>query len=372
MPSRRRMLGRLGTLAAVPAFAPVAAGDRRGSSDGTAGVEWKRTFGDGDFQCRDVVETEAGVLLVGRTGSNRSADPWLAEVGEDGEPRWRKTIDAPGFTEAVDAVPSGDGYTVLLTTDEGPPLLLDHLDGEGERRWRRRAEGPNRHGIQTLARSGKGYLVGGLRGYARHLEGDLEAWLRAVDREGGTRWERRYDASVVADVRPWSDGVLLAGRADDAAWVQAVAPDGTPRWRHTYGGVEREQAAVAVPAGRGVLYGGTARSVTERRGRGMLVRTTGDGGFAWRRTLDLLHVVDLVPYGDGYAVTGEPPRGDRSGRNPEKPVVTVDRWGRVGNAVTVDVDPGAPVGLGRFDDGALAIGGWDGDEGVWLAKVRPD
>ncbi|PSQ50965.1 hypothetical protein BRD15_00310 [Halobacteriales archaeon SW_6_65_15] len=104
----------------------------------------------------------------------------------------------------------------------------------------------------------------------------------------------------------------------------------------------------------------------------MLVRATADGEFVWRRTYDVQYVVDLIPFGGGFALTGEPQNRDRSGRDSEKPVHVVNRWGRVRDTVTVSVDPGAPVGLSRLDDEALVVGGWSGEDGIWLAKFEPE
>ena len=80
-------------------------------------------------------------------------------------------------------------------------------------------------------------------------------------------------------------------------------------------------------------------------------------------------MADLHRYGDGFVTTGEPQGQESVGRAPEKPVSLVDRWGWVRQTVTVSVDPGAPVGLGTFEGEGVAVGGWDGDTGVWLAGV---
>lgn len=366
-PSRRDLLQRLGAVAAIPA---VSTGVLSRSNSGveSEAIEWRRTYGDGDFQCRSLIETADGVLVVGRTGSGRSATPWLAEVGADGDPRWTTTVDTPGFTTAVDAVPVDGGYTVLGTTDESPSVWLVHLDGDGREQWRRRDEGPR--GVHVLHSADDGYLLAGYRGNPRLVDADLDAWVRAVDADGRSRWERTYDGSYVSDILPRKNGYLLAGGADGDAWLRAVGPGGAPEWRHTYGGVDSEGAGAVVPTAGGFLYGGGTGSDPDVRSQGMLVQTTVDGEFVWRRTYDSQSVMGLTPVGDGFAFTGEPQNQDRSGRDPEKPIYTVDRWGRVRKSVTVSVDLGAPVGLARFEDGALVVGGWSSRDGIWLAKVE--
>lgn len=366
MPSRRRLLRRVSAAAAVSAVASGPA-PVDGRTD-TSAVRWQRTYGTGSYQFRSLVEDDDGVLVVGRTGSGRDAAPWVAAVGSDGEPRWTTTVEVPGFGDAVDAVRARDGYTVLGTTDGSPRMWLVHLDTDGRERWRRRAESPR--GVRVLHATDDGYLVGGYRGNPRRVDADLTAWLRALDADGRMRWERIYDGSHVADVVRGRDGFVLAGGADGDAWLRSIDADGRPRWRHVYGGVGREDAAVAVPAGAGFLYGGATGSIEDVHRRGMLVRSTGDGAFVWRRTHEVLDVAALVPFGDGFAFTGEPPSGGRTGRNPDKPVSLVDRWGRVRATVTITRDPAEPGGLVRAGDGTVLVGGRDFDHGVWLARVE--
>lgn len=373
MPSRRRAL-RLFGAAAVP---PVLDGTRLASAPDP--VEWRTAFGDGDYQFRRLVGTGDGVLALGRTGNDRSATPWLAEIGPGGEPRWTTSVDAPGFADATDAVPVDDGFAVLVTTDEHPHVRLVGLDEDGDERWRLRQEPPrndddhgSRHGVRNLQPTDDGFLVGGFQGNPARVDADLDAWLRAVGPDGETRWERTYDATAVGDVVPRADGFILVGLANDDAWLQPIDADGDPRWRHTYGGAGNESAGTVVPAGRGLLYAGATGSPADVSQRGMLVRTTADGTFVWRRTYDTSFVADLVPFRDGAAFTGEPPSADRSGRNPDKPVVLVDRWGRVRERVTLTVPVGEPGGLARFPGDGLAVGGWSSVEGLWLAKLDPD
>lgn len=368
-PSRRHVLQCVGSIAAISGVA-TGARYRSVNAPNSDAVAWKRTYGDSEFQCQAIGDANDGVLVVGRTGSGRSATAWLAEIGPDGTFRWTTTVDTPGFTRAVDVVSVDSGYTVLGTTDESPRLWLVHLDGDGQEQWRWRAEAP--HGIRALHPTNDGYLIWGYRGDPHRVDADLRAWVRAVDAEGHTRWEYTYDGDYVSDLFPWEEGFLLAGGSDGDAWLCAVDSDGTPVWRHTYGGVGSEDVNVAVPTTSGVLYGGSTGSISDVRSQGLLVRTTADGTFVWRRTYAPQYVADLIPFGDGFALTGEPQNQNQSGRDPEKPIHIVDRWGRVQETVTVSVNLGAPIGLSRFKDGALVVGGWGGKDGIWLAKVDPE
>lgn len=366
--SRRRVLRRFGSLAAV-AGVTFGAESRSGSASASDAVEWQRTYGSGEFQCDAVTDTEDGVLVVGRTGSGRTATAWLALIGTDGDPVWTTTIDTEGFTAAVDAVSVDGGYTVLGTTDESPTLWLVHLDADGNEQWRWRAEAP--HGVRVIHPTDAGYLVGGYRGNPQRVDADLDAWLRAVDTDGRTRWERTYDGNYVGHLLEREDGLLLAGGYDDDAWLRAIDSSGAPQWSHTYGGVGTEGVGVVVPSDGGVLYGGATGSVPDVDSRAMLVRTTADGEFVWRRTYDVTGITGLIRFGEGVAFTGEPRSAGQAGRNPEKPIYVVDRWGRLRETVTVSVDVGAPVGLSQFPDGQIAVGGWSGQDGIWLAKVDP-
>ncbi len=384
--TRRHVLRRAGGLALGTGLTRRVFG-RQDEQRDQEPVVWHETYGNGDYQCHTIVETTDDVVLVGRTGNGRSATPWLAAVDADGRRRWTTTFDTSGFTRAIDAVAEDDGITVLVTTDESPAIRLLTLDANGAERSRRSLPGPmemtddsgarvvasdtypdNAHVLFSLP---DGYLVGGYHGEgpAWSPSSEADAWVRAVDTDGRTRWNRTYDGTNVADITALNTGFLLAGTADGDAWLQAIDPDGTPRWRHTYGGVDGDGATVVLPTAKGILYGGQSNSTTGSYSRAMLVRTTDSGEFVWRRTQDPQHVRALRPFADGFVLTGEPQSPNGTGRNPEKPVTALDRWGRVQQTVTVSVDPGAPTGLGRFGDGTVAVGGWDSRRGIWLAKI---
>lgn len=369
-PSRRRFLRRASAVVTT-AGSSAAAHSHAGQTLDSDGVRWYRTYGDSEFQCHAIRGADSGVVVVGRTGSGRSATAWIAEIGPDGAPRWTTTVDTPGFTQAVDAARVDSGYAVVGTTDGSPRLWVVFLDGDGEEQRRWTAESPR--GINAIHPSGDGYLLYGYRGDRRLVDPDLRAWVRAVDAEGRTRWERTYEGDYVRTVFPREEGFLLAGGSDDDAWLCAVDANWEPIWHHTYGGVDSEHVAAAIPAANGVLYGGRTDSNPGLEERGILVRTTADGEFAWRRTYDVDDVVDLCPVDGGYALTGEPRTEEVGvGRNPEKPIHVVDRWGRVQETVTVSVDTGAPVGLVRLGDGTLIGGGWSSEDGIWLAKIEPE
>lgn len=368
-PSRRHFLRRVGSLATVPGAATIASSRSVNVPDSDA-VTWKQTYGSSEFQCQALLDVNDGVLVVGRTGSGRSATPWFAEIGTDGDSRWTTTVDTAGFTTAVDAVQVDSGYTVLGTTDESPRFWLLRLDGDGQEQWRSRAEAP--YGIRALYPRDDGYLVYGYRGNPRLVDADLRGWVRAVTAKGETVWDRTYDGDYVSDVFSREEGFLLAGGHDDDAWLRAIDSDGTPAWRHSYGGIGSENVSVAVPFASGILYGGGTGSVSDVDGRGMVIRTTAEGGFVWRRTYDLRNVVGVTSFGDGFAVTGEPANEGQSGRDPEKPVHVADRWGRVQETVTVSVNLGTPIGLIQSEDGALVVGGWSGEDGIWVARIEPE
>lgn len=382
--TRRQILRTLGALAVGSSLTTAVVGHRVGQRDSDA-VDWHRTFGDADYQCHAVEDTHDGVLLLGRTGSGRTATPWLGEIDASGEPVWTTTLDTPGFTRAAEAVSQEDGFTILVTTDELPAIRLVKLDSRGNEQWRVPIEGPEEmadedsnlgyasnnlsQNAQVLAESPDGYLLGGFLGHVHDSPSEATAWVRAVDTDGETLWDQSYDGTTVRDIREFDDGYLLAGNSQGDAWLQAITESGEPRWQHTYGGVKPEGASVAVPTTNGIIYGGRSDSDASAHHTAVLVQTTASGEFVWRRTQSPLHVTDLLSYGDGFVLTGEPPSEGRVGRNPDKPVIVVDRWGRVEQTATVSLDPGEPTGLGRFGDESVAVGGWDSDRGIWLAKI---
>jgi len=352
--SRRQVLRGLGVVAAGTALTSsvLASGsespassqadtDARAVQSDSDAVEWHNSYGDGGYQCKTVVDAPEGALLVGRT--DESPGLRLVSLDPDGQVTDRHSLETPeemtGETASVDfATNNVTNHARVLESAPGGYLIGGHLDP-------RAPEATN---------------------------AEYEAWVRAVDAGGESRWSRRYDGATVTGIDRLADGFLLAGSAGGDAWLQATDPDGTPRWQHTYGGVDGEVATVAVPTDGRILYGGRTGSAADYHSKAVLVTTTADGEFVWRRTREPQQVADLLSLDGSFVMTGEPQGKERAGRTPEKPVSLVDPWGRVQETATVSVDPGAPIGLAAFEDGGVAVGGWDRRGGVWLAKVEFD
>jgi len=395
--SRRELLS-LGVLGAGTALASSVLGSVAGGTapnrtalhdgeiqeDSTA-VEWKRYFRRNRHTCEAVVGTGDGVVLAG--AAELGGPGWVSEVGSDGVERWSTTFTLAESTRPIDAVVDGTTYTVLATADEpeGNWVISVDTDGTETSRWRladpaavpderTQSDGAavdygsadDSDRPEVLHRAENGYLIGGY--YSREDSDDHAAWVRAVTPEGETRWNRLYEGEYVEDIARYRDGYLLAGQADDDAWLQAIDPDGTPRWQHRYGGARREEAAAIVPTDRGIVYGGYSNSGQNSERRAILVRTTADREFVWRQTHRPESVVDLQSYGDGFVMTGRP-YSPELGERPDIPVLLIDRWGRLHDRVEVSVDSAYPAGLARFEDGTVALGGWDRDDVVWLAKI---
>lgn len=87
-PSRRHLLQWAGSVVAVPGITTGTNSRSKGTSNSNA-VAWKQTYGDSELQCQAIGDANDGVLVVGRTGSSRSATAWLAEIG----PRRYRSMD---------------------------------------------------------------------------------------------------------------------------------------------------------------------------------------------------------------------------------------------------------------------------------------
>ncbi|MBO4246721.1 hypothetical protein IL252_02680 [Halomicrobium sp. IBSBa] len=357
-PSRRAVIGSLGGL-----LTGRVAGNAVGS-DGQASEFWYRTFDD-EYQCMDLVSTDTGVLVLGRTGRDQEDDVWVASLDTGGEVRWTTNIEVSGRSDVISAVPAADGYVIAGETGQSPGRWLVRLDTTGAEQWRKR---PTRAGSLTdLTPHEGGYLAVGESGID-HDDSLSKIWVRAVDSSGTSRWERSYKCDHATSITPWDDGYLIAGAKRGDAWVQAIEDDGTPRSEHTYGGVGSENAHTAVGTDDGIVYLGLTESIPRVDSRGMIVKTTRDGDFVWRRTYDMEAVSGLVRTGDGFVAVGEPPFGSTD-LDVETLVYTLDSRGRLRETVGLTSSVGDLTGVVRLNQNSVAVAGTEFSDGPWVRAV---
>jgi|GEM_PF-3571605 len=369
-PSRRRFLTTLGTGAST-LLATTATSTAKSNQTGDA--TWMNTFGGPDYQLQTVTRAhDRSVLLVGRTGSSNQDAVWLATVGPDGEERWSTTVDARGFPRLEDGVLTPDGYLFAgIAGDAGATPWILGTDESGARTWE--WFGDAHGGLRHVTRIRDRYAITGFQGEPARSDTSVTGWLRVVDADGTRQLDRTLAARYAGDACRFDGGLAVVGDAtetSDAAsdvWWAALTDAGDTTRESRFGGVADEAARSVVPVGGGLLLGGLTDSPADVDTRaGLLLRTDGDGNPVWWRTYDLHGVLGLQATRNGFAFTGEPPDTD-DGRDPAKPLVLVDRWGRVTHRSTVSVDQGSAVGLARFADGGYALAGWSAD-GPWVAR----
>lgn len=365
-PSRRLFLGALG-VASVSTATAAAVTDT--PDDGPV---WKHTYGGpNDDQLQAVTSRPDGdVVLVGRTGNSNRDRVWLAAVTPDGTLSWETTADAPGFPRAEAAVAADGGVTFAGTYGAaGKKAWLAQVGPDGDERWRR--EYDVEATPRTLVHADDGYLLGGFVGDPARTDQVVRAWTMRTGSDGSREFQRTYDPGTVSALVETSDGFTAAtsrlydDREPDAT-VLLLDRSGRVRTGRTFGGVASDRFEAVLPSEWGSWLAGSTESPADGPA-GLLVRTDGDGRAVWRRTHDVEGYRDGVRTDDGAALVGEPRDWSGRGRNPRKPLVFVDSWGRVRRTETAHVNSGWPVGVARFGDGGYALAGVNA-RGVWVAK----
>ena len=125
---------------------------------------------------------------------------------------------------------------------------------------------------------------------------------------------------------------------------------------------------VAVGTDDGIVYLGLTESIPRVDSRGMIVKTTRDGDFVWRRTYDMEAVSGLVRTGDGFVAVGEPPFGSTD-LDAETLVYTLDSRGRLRETVGLTSSVGDLTGVVRLNQNSVAVAGTEFSDGPWVRAV---
>lgn len=223
-----------------------------------------------------------------------------------------------------------------------------------------------------------GYAIAGYTTSGATVEG-FAAYLLKVDADGNSEWVREYDLLGDDADTEWSEagaeffvslaradgGYALAGPQfggpEQRAWLLKTAADGTPEWTRTYGGSDGYRLAYGMtpaPDGGYILVGDWHTPAPDWTPSGVwFLRTDADGDPVAERTYGECEGVegtafDVVPFCDGYALTGQ----------------FSDGTDRGAGALRVDADGGVRWSNVLASDAVAFAGASDGDGGLYVAS----
>ncbi len=215
---------------------------------------WAHAFGGaGSETANDCVRTDGGYFLAGFTNSvgMGGLDLWVARLDERGRALWQVALGGRNTDEAHELVATSDGGCIVAgQTDSFGAGASDgwiiKLDAQGGVEWQKTYGGAGFEGFSTIARSPRGYYVGGS---LNMQQGDQDVWVLEIDVSGEIIWQEMFEGNQfdqMASVASTPSGlVFVANSNSDLAdrpanvpfhrpWLMALDPDGQVLWSRTY------------------------------------------------------------------------------------------------------------------------------------------
>jgi hypothetical protein len=246
--------------------------------DAAGDTVWTRSYGGlrADFGW-DVVEGDGGFYVVGFTEAPTEGreDVLVMRLGAAGEPRWERTFGEVGRDRAWSATLAPDRGIVVAAESEdmdrgGRDAYVMHVGDDGEVRWARRVEAPGDQRVYHVARtSDSAFVVTGTTG----SDGDAprDAYVVRVNAAGEVEWTRSFGGppdDVGHGVLALDGGdVLITGygatRSNGGTDMYLLHLDqsGDPRFWEHHGGADNDRAMMSAvrPGGGYVSVGFSIR-----------------------------------------------------------------------------------------------------------------
>ena len=147
------------------------------SFDRNGNIMWDNTYGSlGNDVGFDVIESESGTIIVGKTNSfgNGGNDGWVLGLNSLGKEQWSKAYGGEGFDEFSAIRRLRDGNFVVTGTKasgmNGDDIWLMNIDDKGNDLWSKTYGGSlNEKGVETIISTNMDMLTVGV--YQNNLSG---------------------------------------------------------------------------------------------------------------------------------------------------------------------------------------------------------
>lgn len=159
-------------------------------TDGQGSLIWEKTFGgQGDDVGMSALQSrDGGFIVAGRTGSfgKGGDDMWLLKTDAEGVETWNTTVGGKGDDAAFQVVETEDGYALAGRTESSSVAgraTLVKVDGRGRKLWQREYNGSS---AASLAPTDDGSFI--LAGRVDSVETGRDALLIKTDSAGRAVW----------------------------------------------------------------------------------------------------------------------------------------------------------------------------------------
>ena len=230
---------------------------------------------------------------------------------------WNRTYGGEFDDKGYSIVDTGNGYllgglTLSYGNGNGDAYLI-RVDKEGNEIWEKTYGGSEEDGIYDLLKVEDGYIIAGKTKSFGH--GNFDAWLLKVDGEGNEIWNKTYGGALgdyIYSIKKIKDGYVLAGtkmstHLDYDAWLIKVDNEGNEIWEKTYGGRGDEIASDVSHTEDGYILSGNLLIFEEKISDAFLIKVDNEGNEIWNKTyggecMDAFNAVMTV--NDGYVAAG--------------------------------------------------------------------
>ena len=230
---------------------------------------------------------------------------------------WNRTYGGEFDDMGYSIVDIGNGYllgglTLSYGNGNGDAYLI-RVDKEGNEIWEKTYGGSEEDGIYDLLKVEDGYIiVGKTKSFG---QGDYDAWLLKVDEEGNEIWNKTYggkEDEVAYSIYGRNDGYLVAGitssfgHGNYDAWLLKVDEEGNEIWNKTYGGTLGDYIYSIKKIENGYVMAGTKTSA-HLDFDAWLIKVDNEGNEIWEKTYggrgDEI-ASDVSPTEEGYILSG--------------------------------------------------------------------
>lgn len=319
---------------------------------------WVNLFDASEMNpCYSIRENSDGtILLSGQSASNEITyyDAWLMKLNTSGKTLWTKTFngDDSNDDEAYGTVELSDRSTLLIATQEvsdwcdrylwllkldkhgdtlwsrtyrnhfrriwfekltdGTVLIITSLycDGEsyeskilkldenGDSLWYKSYSHKGSGSVEATAFLKDGTIL--MQGYGRTGYKDVEKnyWLKKLDANGDTLWNKISDKPFVNSILELDDGaVWLIRSAGKDFEITKINADGDTKWNKKFEEKVKQLKSYCKLDDGSVLVSGTPDSSIANNKDGILMKIDEDGNILWRERFgtedDYLHLLKL-------------------------------------------------------------------------------
>ncbi|TET22424.1 MAG: T9SS type A sorting domain-containing protein [Candidatus Stahlbacteria bacterium] len=287
---------------------------------------WTRTYGGDDYDYAWSVQqtSDGNYIVVGSTwsfGAGKS-DCWLLKVDDKGDTLWARTYGESESDFGLYVQQTSDGGYIITgsktSVKEGDQdVWLFKTDSQGELLWEK-SYGKDEHDYAWCVQqtSEGGYIIAGVKDYAKTGCVCPRAWLLKTDSQGDTLWTRSYGGDETSGaayyVTETSDsGYVVVGQLALDLFLFKVNSDGDSLWTHTHsrGDYQHVGCCLQETPDKGFIITGVSFAPPESNASKVwLLKTDSVGDTLWTHTygeekLNIGEHVSITSDG-GYIITG--------------------------------------------------------------------